>query len=89
MNSVLATKTRPTVMFDVTNSQHRYWAYEFMQNRSWKDCPVIFALPQGEPSVATMVAREMLMHYAAQEFGNQVPAAGGVVKMPRKGTVSG
>ena len=80
MNTLLNTKCRPTVVFDVDNPDHRRWAYRFIKQRSWSGCPYIFALPQSEPNVYTMVTRLMCEYYADQEFG-------GVVKKPQNSKI--
>ncbi len=69
MNTVLNTRVRPTVVFNVENPEHRRWAHRFLKQRTWSGCPYIFALPQSEPSVYTMVTRLMCEYYAEQEFG--------------------
>ena len=68
MNTVLSTKVRPTVLFDVRDKDHRLWAYRFLKRRSWSGCPYIFALPQSEPNVYTMVTRLLAEYYANKEF---------------------
>jgi hypothetical protein len=80
MNTVMMTKLRPTVLFDPQNKQHREWAYLFLENKSWRDCPVMFALPQSEPSVYTMITRELSLYYLQQEFLKRCP----VVKIQQK-----
>ena len=37
MNTVMMTKVRPTVLFDVLNPQHREWAYQFLEQKSWRE----------------------------------------------------
>jgi hypothetical protein len=69
MNSMLSMYSRPTVVFDVTNKQHRQWAHRFMTARSWSGCPVQFALPHSEDNVYTMLMRQLTRHYIQKEFG--------------------
>jgi hypothetical protein len=80
MNTVMQTKMRPTVLFDPKNSQHREWALQFLEQRSWQGCPVMFALPQSEPNVYTMITRELSLYYLQQEFRTLCP----VVKIQQK-----
>lgn len=68
MNSVLNTRVRPTVVFNVENPEHRRYAWQFIKNRTWRDCPVMFALPEGEHNVFSLVSREMAEFYADREF---------------------
>ena len=42
--SILECHIRPTVMFDVSDQQHRKWASEFFRIQSWATCPVKFAI---------------------------------------------
>jgi hypothetical protein len=69
LNSLIMTKVRPTVVFDPANRDHRYHAYQFIKNRTLKDCPYIFALPEGHDNVHQMVLTQMAHYYAEQEFG--------------------
>lgn len=84
MNTVMLTKMRPTVLFDPQDPQHRQWAHEFLEHKSWAGCPVMFALPQSEPSVYTMITRELAVYYTRAEFSKQ-PCP--VVKIQQKFSV--
>lgn len=67
--TVLNTIKRPTVVFDVTNSDHRKWLGYFTLNRSWGNCPVVFYSAGGGNSIAQMQLR-LLEYYVQREFGN-------------------
>lgn len=69
MSSLLNLHSRPTVVFDVTSKEHRAHAYNFLKARSWKDCPVQFALPMGEDNMYTMIMRQLCQYYVQKEFG--------------------
>lgn len=69
MNSMLSMYGRPTVIFDVTDKTHREWAHAFMKTRSWRGCPVQFALPVGDDNVYTMIMRLLTTYYIQKEFG--------------------
>lgn len=69
MTMMLNLYGRPTVVFDVKNKQHRKMAHQFLKIRSWKECPVQFALPIGEDNVYTMIMRLMTEYYSQKEFG--------------------
>lgn len=60
---------RPMVVFDVQNKEHRRMAHHFLKTRTWRDCPVQFALPIGEDNVYTMIMRLMTEFYTQREFG--------------------
>ncbi len=68
MNTVMMTKLRPTVLFNPQDPQHREWAHQFLEQKTWRDCPVMFALPNSEPSVYTMITRELALFYTRKEF---------------------
>ena len=84
VNNILNTVVRPTVRFDPNIHEHRYYVHLFIRDRTWRDCPYVFALPQSEDNVYNMVLRLMAEWYAEQEFGNvaKMPQQQKVVKMP-------
>jgi hypothetical protein len=69
MSSILNLYSRPTVVFDIKNKEHRRMAHSFLVNRSWRECLVQFALPIGEDNVYTMIMRLMTEYYTQKEFG--------------------
>ena len=68
LNSVIMTKVRPTVIFDVTNAEHRRYAWLMFKNRSLKDSPYTWALNEGQDNVFDMIYHKMAEYYAEQEF---------------------
>lgn len=60
--------TRPTVIFDVKNAQHRHWFARFQQNMSWGHCPVRF-VPAEEGEPVPVMQRQLVNYYASREFG--------------------
>jgi hypothetical protein len=73
MNTLLGVYARPVVLFDPNDKHHRRWAWQFFKDRSWKNCPVRFALPDGEDNVCTMIERMMMSYYIQKEFGRIEP----------------
>lgn len=71
VNNVLNTVIRPTVVFDATNKEHRYWAHRFIVNRTWAGCPWVFALPRSEDNVYNMVVRLVAEYYGDREFAER------------------
>lgn len=69
LNSVIMTKVRPTMIFDVTNADHRRHAWAMLKNRTLKDCPYIWALNDGQDNVFDMVRQQLSEWYTDQEFG--------------------
>jgi hypothetical protein len=68
-NNFLGVYARPLVLFDPESKDHRRWAWQFFRDRSWKNCPVRFALPDGEDNVCTMIERLLMCYYSQREFG--------------------
>ena len=66
--SFLNFPNRPTVMFDVTDINHRRWLGEFTRTRSWANCPVKFYNIGAGNNVAQMQLR-LLNYYTNREFG--------------------
>jgi hypothetical protein len=72
-NNLLGVYARPLVLFDVENKDHRKWAWRFFKDSSWKNCPVRFALPDGEDNVCSLIQRLLLAYYSQKEFGRIKP----------------
>jgi hypothetical protein len=70
-NTLLSVGRKQTVLFDASNTEHRRWAHRFVKQRDWRGCPYIFALPNLEPNVYTMVTRLLTEYYGDQEFASQ------------------
>jgi hypothetical protein len=72
--SKLAFLGRPWVAFDPTNKEHRQWFYEFIENRSWKNCPVRFICPNDVGYDLTIMCRNLLLdYYTKREFHKPTP----------------
>ncbi len=72
-NNLLGVYARPLVLFDVENKDHRKWAWQFFKDSSWKNCPVRFALPDGEDNACSLIQRLLLAYYSQKEFGRIKP----------------
>jgi hypothetical protein len=59
--------SRPWVMFDPTNRQHRAWYGEYLRVRSWGSCPVRFTV-DNEPGRVGVIERLLLEYYCGKEF---------------------
>ena len=59
--------SRPTVVFDPSNADHRRWLGEFTRNRSWGNCPVKFSTAGAGNTLAQMQLR-LLQYYTEREF---------------------
>jgi hypothetical protein len=70
-NSLIYTQVRPTVLFDAGNAEHRRFAHQFLTERTWRNCPYIFALPDGYDNVFNMIVNRLALWYSQQEFASQ------------------
>ena len=67
-NSLIYTRVRPTVLFDPSNREHRQFAHQFLTERTWRNCPYVFALPEGYDNVHNLINTKLALWYSAQEF---------------------
>lgn len=65
--SVLQNVIRPTVEFDPSNAEHRFWLGHFTKTRTWGRCPVKFHIPGSGNTVAQMQL-QLLQYYTDKEF---------------------
>lgn len=65
--SVLDFVSRPTVIFDPTNKDHRQWLGEFTRTRSWGNCPVKFST-SGSGNTLAQMQLKLLQYYTEREF---------------------
>ena len=68
---LLDTFTRPTVVFDPANAEHRQHYANFLRDRSWGNCPVRFEIDTSEASnnnLAYAMQRLLTEYYVGQEF---------------------
>lgn len=66
LNSIL--KFRPLVAFDENNAEHRRHYWNFVNSRSWGNCPVRFVIQDESGDLITYINRKMLDYYLRQEF---------------------
>ena len=71
--SLLDLKGRPTVYFDAANRDHRQHYMAFLQNRTWRDCPVQFYLERGYGDLSSMIENKLAVYYLQREFKDAVP----------------
>lgn len=74
--TLLDLKSRPTVNFDAANREHRQHYTTFLQNRTWRDCPVQFYLERGYGDLASMIENKLAAYYLQREFKGSVPERG-------------
>lgn len=70
--SRLALHSRPFVVFDPANRDHRKWFAEFNRSTKWGSCPVRFVCPDDHGDVIQMIQRSLIRYYVQREFA---PAA--------------
>jgi hypothetical protein len=68
MSNRLMMSSRPWVIFDAANRQHRQWFADFERNRTWGKCPVRFIITDDQGDLLTMIQRKLLAYYTSKEF---------------------
>ena len=66
--SRLALHSRPFVVFDAKNKDHRTWFAEFNATAKWGNCPVRFLLDESAGDLVTQIQRRLIQYYVTQEF---------------------
>ena len=80
--SHLALHSRPFVVFDPANKDHRTWFAEFNRSAKWGNCPVRFVVEDDNGNLVSMIQRRLIQYYVSREFA---PAtAKTVAKKPQK-----
>ena len=62
---------RPLVAFDAYNKQHRRWFAEYIERRSWGQCPVRFIVPDDNGNLIDVIKNAMLKYQVEREFGKK------------------
>ena len=79
--------SRPWVVFDPANKEHRRWFAEFNRTNAWGSCPVRFVIDDDHGDLITMIQRKLIQFYVDKEFGTElepkVRVKPGVVKKPQ------
>lgn len=67
--SKLEFHSRPLIMFDPANHEHRSYYYEFLERGTWGKCPYRFIIQDGHrDSLVVQIQRMLLTYYIRQEF---------------------
>ena len=66
--SRLALHSRPFVVFDPANKEHRKWFAEFNRSAKWGSCPVRFVVEDDNGDLVTMFQRRLIQYYVSREF---------------------
>jgi hypothetical protein len=69
--SRLALHSRPFVVFDPANKDHRTWFAEFNRSARWGNCPVRFVIEDDNGDLVTMIQRRLIQYYVSKEFGSK------------------
>ena len=80
--SRLALHSRPFVVFDPSNREHRRWFAEFNRSAKWGNCPVRFVVEDDNGDLVTMIQRRLIQYYVGREFSPVTAKT--VVKKPQK-----
>ena len=68
--SLLYLRARPIVAFNANNADHRRYYRQFIEKRSWGQCPVRFMVEGLNTDLLSHINREMLAWYLRNEFKN-------------------
>lgn len=68
--NTLTTNSRPQVVFDPTNKDHRKWAADFIRTNSWRGCPVRFLVSDNSLAIPNVMQRQLVQYYTNKEFKN-------------------
>lgn len=71
--SRLFLNTRPWVVFDPKDRNHRKWYAEFVHIGTWGKCPVRFLVADDQGDLITMIQRSLIKFYVEQEFKKTRP----------------
>jgi hypothetical protein len=63
--------SRPFVVFDAHNKDHRRWFAEFNRRAAWGNCPVRFVVDDENGDLVTMIQRKLIEYYVHREFGKK------------------
>ena len=80
--SHLALHSRPFVVFDPANKDHRKWFAEFNHNAKWGTCPVRFVVEDDNGDLVTTIQRRLIRYYVSREFAPVTAKT--VAKKPQK-----
>ena len=64
--------SRPYVVFDPSNKDHRSYYHKFVQTSSWGSCPVRFIVTDDHGDSITMIQRSLVSFYVSKEFNNGI-----------------
>lgn len=73
MITCLNVASRPVVYFDVQDKEHRRYFAQFLIDRSWGHCPVLFYLEQGYSDVPAMIQDKLTAWYLGKDFRKRIP----------------
>lgn len=71
--TILNINARPWVSFDPSDADHRAYYMKFLQDHTWRSCPVQFHLEKGYGDLASQIENKLAAWYLSQEFGEIVP----------------
>jgi hypothetical protein len=66
--SKLELYTRPLILFDPAQKEHRKFYYDFLVSSSWGRCPYRFMVADDQGDLVTMMQRKLIAYYIDREF---------------------
>lgn len=85
--SLLQLASRPFVVFDPSNKDHRSYYHQFVKTNSWGHCPVRFVVPEGYGDLVSMIRIALIDYYVNKEFGDVVRKPQTLVRQKKQKTV--
>lgn len=67
--------SRPWVVFDPFNKNHREQYFNFIKTGTWGRCPYRFIIPDDQGDLLTMIQRSLVRYYVEKEFKTTKPPA--------------
>ena len=64
----LEMSSRPWVVFDPANKDHRRYYADFVRTGTWGRCPVRFVVSDDYGDLITMIQRSLIKFYVSKEF---------------------
>jgi len=66
--TVLHLHSRPWVVFNPADNDHRRYYYDFVATGTWGRCPVRFVVPDAYGDLISMIQRSLIKWYVTNEF---------------------
>ena len=72
----LMTRTRPYVLFDVEDPEHRKLFAQYILTGRWNHCPYQFVADEPTQIDVGTIQRQLIAYYTRKEFGKKLSKSG-------------